>query len=99
MTDEKRPDWSTFDKDATPFEYLKTDTDHEPMEPASVQGNHQRGIAIFIENANGDLVDIEYLCQPCAYVEDWSGNDWPCFDFGDAGAYCRKCGAIIESPR
>ena len=64
--------------------------------PAIVSGDEMRATAYFIEESNGDLVDIEYECVDC---EDspCDALPWPAFDFGDSGAYCRECGAIIQT--
>jgi len=69
--------------------------------PAIVQGSERQGVAIFIEDERGDLVDIEYLCVACAWgCADAEGAlRWLGFDFGDGGAYCSECGQIIEAPR
>ena len=69
-------------------------------QPAIVQGSERAGVAIFIEDARGDLVDIEYLCGDCALdtPEATGALIWPAFDFGQSGAYCRQCHEMIEKP-
>lgn len=66
--------------------------------PARVQGSHGRGLAIIVADARGDLVDIEYLCAWCARESNLWGDalDWPAFDFGESGAWCRECGEQID---
>ena len=67
--------------------------------PALVAGSECNGVALFIPDSNGDLVDIEYLCATCAWnnpVTDGALR-WPAFDFGDFGAYCRECQRAINA--
>ena len=67
----------------------------QKMAPARVSGKHGHGIALFVEDSRGDLVDIEYLCTDCARDADdpaiYTADLWPVFDFGDSGAYCKRC--------
>jgi hypothetical protein len=75
-----------------------TDPDNAP---AIVQGSEGRGVALFHADRYGDIVDITYLC----IVDSWNDSradgalEWPCFDFGDFGAYCEECGDVIEAAR
>lgn len=69
-------------------------------EPAKVTGSEMRGVAFFIEDWRGDLVDIEYECEDCASVaQHMTALPWPGFDFGASGSYCRNCHAMIDAPR
>lgn len=76
---------------------MTRETEREPWAPAFVRGNERAAVAVFIEDAAGDLVDIEYHCED--YLDErpeW----WPAFDFGDQDIYCQDCGALINvAPR
>jgi hypothetical protein len=64
----------------------------EANRPARVSGEYGRALAVFAADGIGDLVDIEYLCRDCVDAETWTDAlDYPFFDFGDGGAYCRDC--------
>jgi len=76
------------------------------MNPAIVQGHGRyvdgaNVIALFIEDDRGDLVDIEYLCQSCAYNDPASEGalPWPVYDWGSGTARCSQCFvAVNHSP-
>lgn len=65
------------------------------MTPAYVRGRVTNGYAYFVEDERGNLVDIEYVCQDCHEIDNaipW----WPAFDFGEYGAYCKRCDRRID---
>jgi hypothetical protein len=69
------------------------------MNPASVRGQFGHAVAIFHEDANGDLVEIEYLCSPCASGDSRTYNAlwWPAFDFGEPlTTFCKNCTRRID---
>ena len=66
--------------------------------PAIVQGSARRATAFFIEDARGDLVDIDYLCTECAEPPA-DALYWPGLEWAGYGANCKRCGAEIEAPR
>ena len=68
--------------------------EREPWAPAIVRGNHRTAVAIFIEDARGDLVDIEYHCEEAApKALPWPGYEWPT----DYDVYCQDCGVLINA--
>ncbi len=73
--------------------------EHEP--PAYVKGNASDGIAVFIEDARGDLVDIEYYCGygQCGRgaTEGLEILNWPAYQWPDGySVYCAECGDPIN---
>jgi len=70
-------------------------------EPALVRGNVRTAIAHFIEDSNGDLVDIKFECEEDAEFSvrgRVAALPWPCFEFSpDYATYC-ECGALIHNP-
>lgn len=67
-----------------------------PLEPAEVNGSERPAVVFFIEDANEDLVDIEYSCLDCTGITAFW---WPAFDFGDQDIHCRNCGTLIQKGR
>lgn len=76
-------------------------------EPAIVQGRGRGAdgvnvVALFIEDANGDLLDIEHLCSTCAFSSPrvdsrplpLPGYDWPDYD-----SHCCECGVLVNEGR
>jgi len=49
---------------------------------------------IHIEDANGDLVDIEYFHHGCAPEE---AKEWPAPEAIDYPVYCKVCGQRVEA--
>ena len=76
----------------------KIDNEYVGTGPAIVNGNVRQGVAIFIENDAGDLVDIDYLCSADAWHNPLADGalDWPAFDFGEVTVRCFECGRIIN---
>ena len=66
--------------------------------PAVVQGSERSAYALFVEDEQGSLADILYLCN----VDGWGSPlvdgalDWPAFEFGDSQACCTVCGLLIN---
>ena len=81
---------------------MNVQTDTERNVPAIVQGSERSAYAIFVEDAQGDLVDILYYCRYSACADSAPSDGalpWPAFDFGDSGAYCEACHEAIDAPR
>ena len=69
----------------------------QTMAPAIVHGNDRRATAYFIQDSNGDLVDIEFVCT---YHTDPAAGalPWPAFEFSsDYNTCCRECGGTIHT--
>lgn len=69
--------------------------------PAIAHGNARNCVVAFIEESNGDLVDINHYCDDCG-IDAWlpecaNAMYWPAF-FSDAqqSVYCANCGQIIH---
>lgn len=64
-------------------------------DPAIVQGSEERGLAIFVEDERGDLVDIHYVCYSCSLdchkTEYENALPWPAYDWPDYCVYCEDC--------
>lgn len=54
----------------------------------------------FIEDANGDLIDVWYYCSAPCYRDDTGkgayGHTYPCPDYGDGDMYCHHCGQWLH---
>lgn len=72
-----------------------------PTDTAIVQGSARRAVAYFIEDSNGDLVDIEYACIIHGIPN--GALPWPAYgeNFGDSDVHCREkdCRALINQTR
>ena len=79
---------------------IAEESTEERNRPAIVNGSERQGVALFIADADGNLVDIEYLCSADAWNAPGAEGAlwWPAFDFGDSGAYCRECSVMIDCP-
>jgi len=77
---------------------MTTTTHDQRNAPALVTGSECNGVALFIADSGGDLVEIEYLCATCAWNNPATDGAlrWPAFDFGESGAYCRECKRAIN---
>ena len=53
----------------------------------------------FIEDARGDLVDIELFCNALCFEahtgEPHHGHGWPCPEQTDCDQHCASCGALV----
>lgn len=52
----------------------------------------------FIEDANGDLVDVEYYHRYCASLELKAKGGWPSPEWPDYVVSCAGCGDVIHDP-
>ncbi len=59
--------------------------------PAIVQGRVRQGVAVFIEDANGDLVAIEYLCAADAWMARYGGQR------SNSGTVARTAGSVARA--
>ncbi len=67
-------------------------------DPVIVHGNYGTAIAVFVEDARGDLVDINFYCPPCNRNEEANAMPWPCYGFSpDYDTNCCVCGELINS--
>ena len=67
------------------------------MDNAIVHGQYAMAVAVFVEDAHGDLVDIEHYCLDCARERGITGDWWPAFDFGNPDStFCHDCEVSID---
>lgn len=64
------------------------------MDAALVQGNEARGVAEFVEDSRGNLVDVIYHCVDCA-MPSTEPLPWPAYSFPDYDVVC-TCGRVIN---
>ena len=55
--------------------------------------------AEFIEDTQGDLVDVQYFCSGQCYTlttgNDYYGHGWPCGSETDYDVSCSHCGTLL----
>ncbi len=67
-------------------------------DPARVQGAQRSAIARFVEDDNGDLIDIEFECSDHMGLDDFYAIlPWPAYDFStDYDTRCNTCRSLIN---
>ena len=52
----------------------------------------------FVEDADGSLVDIVYVCAGCSFgtEERAPALRWPAFEWPDYDVHCAECSALVN---
>lgn len=69
-------------------------------------GSAGKAYVYHVEDARGDLVDIEYQCPDCyrddtlPTTDDWAAPlHWPAYDWPDYDVHCTTCGELLNKGR